>query len=159
MSPDPQFDLGRLIRGVLEKTDEVNPGVIARRLLPRVPGRERDRLLGDLLRDRVRQEIHAGRRGIDFAHPSLPSRRVGRSKWAVMAPFLRKPVCVGTDWKMVGDCTADDLDVVASDYARRAAENAAYEGQFRALAGMLRARGVETVADLPAGAVEALVAA
>ena len=164
------FNLSALIRETLSRSREPDPHVIARRLFARIPQEHRDAALVACLGDRVRIEIGRQRMHANGLVPATDQRsadthisgvgggdRVGRSKWSRLAPALKQRYSVGGEWKMLADCTAEDCELIAEEYARRAAEQAAVEARFRELAKRLRAAGVATVADL--GATDLEVAA
>lgn len=65
---------------------------------------------------------------------------------------LRERISVGHDrseWKFLGDCTADDLEYAARLRHDLARANAARARQLHELADALRESGVETVRELP----------
>lgn len=141
------FDLDALIRASLDRSREADPHVIARRLIARIPDEHLRAALAECLGDRVRHVMHLDR--MRSAAPEVPSPAGrGRSRWEQAAPLLRQRYCVAGEWKLLGDCTADDCDLLADDYARRAAQQAAVEARFRRLAAQLRASGASTVSDL-----------
>lgn len=154
-----EFNLNALIRDTLARSREPDPHVIARRLVARIPQENRDAALADCLGDRVRIEI--GRQRMKTspvpAHPDDGAQvelgrggaKTGRSKWTRLGPALRQRYSVGDGWKMLRDCTAEDCDLIAKDYARRSEEQAALQGRFMFLAEVLRSTGpTATVADL-----------
>ncbi len=69
--------------------------------------------------------------------------RVGVSRWQ-----RYQRVTVDGEWKLLADCTADDLDVIATDRESGAERLLAVAERFRTLAARMRAAGAATVADL-----------
>jgi hypothetical protein len=146
------FNINAEVRSALERWKEADPHVIAKRLVARVPEEDLRAVLADVLGDRVRIVIGQKRMrtsglGERLAPPSAGLQR-GASRWQVWSGDLTQRYCVDGVWKLLGECSADDCDSLAVDYARRAAEQSALEDKFRRLSARLRASGAATVADL-----------
>lgn len=146
------FDLNGLIRDALASWKEPDPHVIARRLLARIPDEHVRDALAACLHDRVRLEVTRQRMSEPPREAGTAGqiRSKGKSRWQNFAPILMRRYCIAGEWKLLGECTAADCDLAADDYAKRAAEQAAIEARFRALAEQIRREGVERVADLAA---------
>lgn len=146
-----EFDLGRFVRDAISRSRTADPYVLARRIAPRIPAGDRDRVFGDLLAQYVRIEF--GRMRMRTPPPSSEpgaassgaAGSVGRSRWS---RWLQQPEFVDGAWKHIGECTADDLDWLAADHERKAAQLSASADRFRGLAERVRAAGVATLADL-----------
>lgn len=134
------FDLGQLIRDTLTRSREPDPHVIARRLIPRIPDEEVRAIMVECLHDLVRQEIRRARQAL--SEPTGGSASPSPSRWE---RYRYKP---GGEWKLLADCTAEDCDLLADEYAERKEREAALERRFRNLAALLRAHNAATVGDL-----------
>ena len=144
-----EFDLNALVRDALAEWHEPDPSVVARRLLLTIPAERHAEALEVCLRDRVR--IVIGQQRMHVRESQRGNSRAGRSRWERHGPVfdaLSQPYSVNGEWKPFGELTADDCDVLAADYARRAAEQAAMDDRFRKLARLLRSRDCARVADL-----------
>lgn len=137
------FSLDDLIRDALNRWKEPDPHVIARRLLAKVPMEERDRIVLHGLAERVSLRLRMERSSGSFGEAAAPAP-AGQSRWARFG----NRVHVDGEWKMLGDCTAEDVDWLADARAVESAKLAAVADQFRELAARMRAAGVATVADL-----------
>jgi len=62
--------------------------------------------------------------------------------------IFRSKICTGTGWKLVGDCTADDLDFCAVARRKDAALVVAQAEFYEDLALRMRKAGVETAREL-----------
>lgn len=139
------FDLNGLIRETLDQSSEADPRVIAHRLVARIPQDVRDAALASCLGDRVRIEI--GRRRM---HATVVSAEVapGTSWRERAADMLKQRVNVAGEWKLLGDCSAEDFDSLADEAERRAAEQSATAAKYRRYALLLRKASCPTLSDL-----------
>lgn len=138
------FDLSTLVKEAVEKSDEPDPHVIARRLLLQIPEEHLREALGETLPAYVRiRGVQPARSGETAGEPGRPggSPKPGNNRWG------RARWSVNGEWKFERDLTADDCDAIAEDYAQRAAQNAAMEAKFRARAEQLRASGKHTLGE------------
>lgn len=150
------FDLRALIREVCDTSAMTDPATIAKEVRRRIGRNQQGDALDQAL-PLVVQHVISRRQPIavpeqrSVAPTSNRSRKVMsiRENWRRM---LRDRIAVGpdtSDWKFLGDCTADDLAyaaVIREEHARR---NAARARQLRDLAGQLAEHGVTTVSELP----------
>lgn len=135
-----EFNLDVLIRDALDRWKEPDPHVIARRLLAKVPMEERDAIVLHGLAERVSLAVRVQRSSGSVAE----APRAGRS-WRQR--YVER-VSVAGEWKMLGDCTAEDVDWLAESRAVESVKLAAVAERFRSLAARMRAAGAATVADL-----------
>ena len=145
--------LTALIREVAAGHPDLPPDKIAQLVADQTPPADvRDfyiLALGSLVMDCIRMDRNATMNSKRSRSPKLEQRR---SWWARM---LRERVHVGAStWKPLGDCGADDLDFCINE---RREQVGALQGQiakFWVIRDALAAHGVDTVAELPEGAVE-----
>lgn len=149
------FDLRALVREVCDTSTMTDPATLAKEVGRRI-GRNEQRAALDQALPLVVQHVISRRQPIAMpeqrsaATPNR-SRKVAsiRETWRRM---LRDRIAVGpdtSDWKFLGDCTAEDLAYAAAireDHARR---NAARAQQLRDLADLLAEHGASTVSELP----------
>lgn len=147
---DGSFDLRAAIRRQLEDGENADPAAIANEVMQLVPN--------DAVRDlalmgvhyAVRQEITRSRRP-SLETVAVKSVRVGKSRWKrhqIFIDGLGDRLAVAGVWKMVADCTADDLEAYAEEQEARASSLAATARIARDQAEALRSSGCATVADL-----------
>jgi hypothetical protein len=155
------FNLRHLIREVLTSSLMADPRALATEVLGRIPADQVEAALSECLPDVVREEIRCSRNRATNAAPmgerpgSAPSGRSAkvagiREMWQAK---LRERLHVGpspSDWRLLGDCTAEHLDFAAAERREQAARCEARAEEYGALAGALRAAGVKRVRDLPA---------
>jgi hypothetical protein len=161
-------DLRKLIHEMLGRSEEADPHVIAKRLVTRIPQEDLREALASSLADTVRIEI--GRLRMQAFNRPAPtsvhagsseeaSGRVGKSRWERHAEvLLNQRIFVDGDWKILRDCTADDLEKVADGHADRAREAEAVAARFRGFAAKVRAAGVATMGELDKRIIEGLAA-
>lgn len=127
------------------KGPDADPQVITERLMPTLTPEERHALAFVGLRDRVRSAIRAERQ------PTLLVQ-AGSRKWEAVAANAADPLrwrlSVGDEWRLLGECTRDEVMVIAADYRGRALSNAEWAAKYDALAALL-VDGM-TVADIEA---------
>ena len=151
-----KFDLRKLIIEVAEQSDTANPNALAAEVLSTVPREQRMEALSQALPFAVREivvrqrtptnELGSGYRG----RMPQPSRKVTniRNNWQKILHERHKVGPNGT-WKLLGDCTADELDWAAELRDRMALQNALKAEQFRKFAKLLRENQVATLRELP----------
>lgn len=74
------------------------------------------------------------------------------------ADYLSSRYYVGGKWKELAVCTAADCSEIATDYERRAEQNAAWAARFRELAAHMIECGATYVQDLDAAALAGVAA-
>ena len=146
------FILRHLVREVLADTDAADPGEIAGQVMARIPPRMIRVALSQALRLYVRQVISETRTGNNppSASPIQPSLKVAaiRDGWQRR---LRDRVHVGDSaWKMLADCTYDDLLAAAAERRQLADRNNAWARTYDAWARLMTEAGVTTFGELPA---------
>lgn len=152
----PDFNLRATVRDTIASTDEADPGVIAGMVTAKIKAADRDAALTQAMRLFVRQIISETRTGNRPTNILPISQRSGRStKVAAIRDGWQRRLrdrVHGADgaWKMLGDCTYDDLMSAASERQELADRNQAWAREYRAMAEAVADAGVETFRDLPA---------
>lgn len=119
-------------------------------------------MTADEINDVVRQaisetaaDILRHERRASMTTPSFgrsPKQDAIRTQWQRM---LVQRLHIGDGvWKVIGDCTAADLDYAASARYKLATEVTKNANQLQEMAASLRAAGVTTVKELPVGSVD-----
>ncbi len=150
-----EFDLREAVHAVVNDTDLASPREIAAKVAENVPQRHLRAALADALVDYVRDELGRmrGRRGRAGRPGSYsPKRAAIADMWR---HELRDRIHVGdAQWKLLGDCTYDDLAKAAAERREQARRNAARAAFYENLAELVREHGAATVAELPAEALD-----
>lgn len=129
------------IRGVLDKSKEADPAVIAKRAVMKLTDDECREALMLAARTEARIEMSRARMAANAAP-------VTASKWDRHRSDLRLRVSVDGHFKLMADCTAEDFDWLAADRERQATALAQQAENFRRLAAEMRAVGAQTFAAL-----------
>lgn len=142
------FDPLDTARDVLVSTKLTDPDAIADEVLSRTP-RNGLRAAYRLLLRRLALDA------IRFANMSAsePRRTPNRSsKVAAIRnrhiDYFAQRVCANGEWKMLGDCTPEDVLDLAAQRREVAARNAAKAGEYEALHSQMIAAGVARARDL-----------
>lgn len=148
-----EFPFFPLIRKALLASPEQDLRVLSRRVLSMIPVEQQGAVLAQCIYRAMCDENRHIRNTPSLVSAETREARTaaqnpGESRWKRLAPALRVRYSIAGTWKSLADCSAEDCDVLARDYADRAASNAALERKFRALADEMRATGVKTVAQL-----------
>ena len=105
--------------------------------------------LESLVMDCIRRDRNATMNSKQSRSPKVDRRK---SWWARM---LRERVHVGnSEWKALGDCGVDDLEYCISERRDQVGALLGQIAKYEVIRDALVAHGVDTVADLPEGAVE-----
>lgn len=165
MATKTAFSLRQLIREVAESTTLADPAEIASEVAGRVPDEHVREAFTEMLRGYVRQVLTDER-----TFPSLPQPRETEDKTrpkgsrpgnrsrkvagirAAWAKVLTERVHVGpapTDWKLFGDCDADDLDFMAGEREQIAEQNHTKAEHYRKVRKLLVEHSADTVRGLP----------
>lgn len=145
----PAFVLRHLVRDVLDSTSEADPGVLAGLVLATIPRGKTREALAQTLRIYVRQVITESRSVNATVTPISPSVKVAaiRDGWQQR---LGDRVHVGeSHWKLLRDCTYEDLLSAAEERRQLADQNQARARMFDAWARLLTDHNVKTFGDLP----------
>lgn len=146
--------LSGIIRAILDETDLTTPEAVAAEAVRRTPDEHIREFYRQAVRGQARVQMHA--------IPSTPPAVTRSAKFAAIADMhsrqLKARVFVGDQWKMLGQCTYDDVLALADSRQQLAEENAAAAEKFRRVAKELQNAGAETVADLPADVLAAALA-
>lgn len=153
MSTEP-FVLRHCVRDILAGTTEADPGVIAGMVVAHISREDRDAALSHAMRLFVRQVISETRTG--HRPPNVtPIHRTSRSSkvTAIRDGWqrrLRDRVHVGQSaWKLLADCTYDDLLAAAAERQDQSDRTAAWAREYRAMASAVLDADVETFGELP----------
>lgn len=147
------FILRHVVRDVLTDTDLADPGDLADVVLERIPSEHVHDALSQTLRIYVRQVISEVRNSgpaVNVApiRPNLSWKVAGiRDGWQRQ---LDNRVHIGDGWKLLRNCSYDDLLAAAAERRDLADRNMARARQYDAWACLLSDNGAETFGDLPA---------
>jgi len=154
------FSLRALIRRVLLASDAADPDTLAQLVFDAIEDTDRVEALRQALHVAVREIVRQER----MQHPitgalavaATTTKTTAAKSWKVAAiregwqRTLRNRIHAGHgEWKMLADCTRDDLLHAAAERRAMAERNAVTAGCYTALAELLEAHEVKTVADLP----------
>lgn len=145
--------LTALIREVVTENPEAPTRKLARMVAERTSVDDlRDfyaTALEPMVQDRIRQDRNATMNSKQGRSPKVERRK---SWWARM---LRERVHVGeSTWKALGECGFDDLEFCISERREQVGALLGQIAKYEVIRDALVAHGVDTVADLPEGAVE-----
>jgi len=146
------FDLRRSIRAIVEETDLASPEEITEKLAGQIPARDLRAVVTVLLRDYVRVELSRLRMRTGSDSPDATTNRSAKvAAIRAAAPrWLRDRVFVGgSEWKLLGDCTADNLAYLQQERRDNAARSLAAAEFFASLEKLVRRHKVARVSDLP----------
>jgi hypothetical protein len=146
-----ELNLRERIRAILTDTGEADPGIVADKVVAELSSRQLRPALGQTMRALVREVIRDDR-GTAVTH-TQPAPGQGRSRARAVAEawraHLRDRVFVGDTWRLLGDCTAADVQFLVDDRRRKAAELVATADRYDGLRAAMVEYGVERVVDLP----------
>lgn len=156
----PEFNLRTLVREVLDGSALADPGGIADEVYRRTAAKDRAAAYRQALRQFVR--LQANEQRMTAAQPSSSSegaldsgqsaKVAGIRTW--WRSSLRERIHVDGEagWKMLADCTRDDLMYAAKERWEAADRTKAVGDKFSRLAELLDRFDAATVGDLPDGA-------
>lgn len=143
-----EFNLRSVIADVLDSTDLADPAEVAEEAYRRLTVDDYAAALQQVLRQFARLVMMSRRSHMPVAvHPKAPA------SWKVAAiregwrRHLQDRLFTPAGWKLLRDCTRDDLLYIAAERRRIADENLATAERFEKLAGHLV--GTATCASLP----------
>lgn len=148
-----EFDLNKLVTEQIETSGEADPHVIANRLLMQMSAKECREALSQCLGGHVRVVIGRLRMNARAADEVQPT--VGTSKRARAINELDLAVYLGDEWKILGDCTSDDLERLAAQHDVEADKHAALRDRYARYAQLVRESGQPTLRDVFAAARKA----
>ena len=150
---DKDLNLRGRIRAILTDTGEADPGVVADKVVGELTSRELRPALGETMRSLVREVMRQDREVVGASTAEQVTPGQGRSRARAVAEawraHLRDRVFVGDAWRLLGDCSPEDVLFLVDDRRRKAAELAAAAGRYVALHDAMLRAGVARVADLP----------
>lgn len=145
-----RFDPYQVAREILATTDLANPDDIAEAIFTQTPKRDIPGAYRAMLRTVAREEIRLSR-----MHEPAQERVSGPSGSSRVAgirehhfDYYGQRVFACEKWKLLGDCTREDVLDLAAQRRKVAAQNSAVADEFEVLATRMLAAGVATVRDL-----------
>ena len=148
------MNLRDVVREVLDESDATDPRELAVLVDERVSSREVREAFRFLLPIYVREVIRT-ERGTAPLPDDVAEGRNGKRELGAMTrdPWRARTWVPGAGWKLYGDLTAEDLELQAEDYERRAGEMESHAKGCRLLAERMRAAKAERLRDLGADAL------
>lgn len=148
-----ELDLRARIRAILDDTGEADPGVVADKVIGDLSSRELRPALAQTMRALVREVMRAERLTTPQAAENV-SPGQGRSRARAVAEawraHLRDRVFVGDGtWRLLGDCSPQDVLFLVADRRQKAAELAEAAQRYQRLHDAMDRHGAGRVADLP----------
>ena len=144
--------LTALIREVLSEHPDDPAQKVARLVAERTPAGELEQFyafaLEPLVDDVIRQSRNSA---MNSKKRHSPKQEERRSWWSQM---LSQRVSVGSELKRLGDCSVEDLNFCISMRRDQVGALLGQIAKFEAIRDAVLAHGVETVSELPEGAVE-----
>ena len=134
-----------LIRQALGESDSPDPHIVALKVDQMVGSHQVREVMRELLPDAVREVIRQQRSTAPSGNGTNGKRDLGAM---VRDPWRHRVWVPGGGWKFRGDLTADDCDVIAKSYFRRAQEMETHAKQWQLNAQRMRAAGVATLREL-----------
>lgn len=147
------YDLRADVRAVLDSSNLTDPGEIADKVAESIPASALRAALHVTLRSYVRQVMAETRTN---SAPNFRSPAAGRSVkvQAIRDGWQRQldnRVHVGdSEWKLLGDCTYEDLLACAAEREAIAARNQSMARYYRGLAGLVAEHDTAALRDVPA---------
>lgn len=147
------FSLRHVVHDVLTETDLADPSDVANAVLARIPEDLSRVALAQALRGYVRQVI--GQARMTRPEQDTEQKPTGRS-WKRDAlregwrDRLHDRTHVENGWKLLAECTYEDLLAAAAERRDLAERNLASAQQYEKWASLVSEYGVETFGDLPA---------
>ena len=155
MSTDESFSLNVIIREIMDEATHLGPDAVATEVAGRIPAEHRDAVFTAALRTHVRMTMNTQRSTpVGKLSPLPPRSAKGEAirAWAVEQRNgrLTEQLHVGGgEWKLLADCTADNLRFAAADRVAHASQLLAKAEAFEALANVMDQLSAKTVKDLP----------
>jgi hypothetical protein len=149
------FNLMDVIRDIMNTTQHLGPDAIATEVAHRIPEDRKEQIFRDALRTHVHSLMNRARSTATGKLPPLPNRSAKGDAiraWAVEQrnKRLTEQIHVGAgEWKLLADCTADNLRFAAHERITRAHFLIGKADAFDTLANVLDEMGAKTVRELP----------
>ncbi|GAA0200141.1 hypothetical protein [Glutamicibacter creatinolyticus] len=147
MSTD--FQPVKVARQIIATTSLTDPEDIALAVLDRTPDSELRAAYLQVLRGAVRTAIHMENMVASTVTPVVPNRssRVAAIRESHISYYDQRVFASG-EWKMLGECTVDDVLDLAAQRREVAERNSAKAAEFEQLAARMTAAGVAVARDL-----------
>lgn len=139
--------LREVVDAALDVSSRIDPATVAAEVVAALPARALRGALAESLPAYVTAMIIA-RRALSIRESLAGEVANDSPRWRAASDLLRNPFHNGSEWKALGDCTADDLELGADGRRRRAESILAEADRWERLAKEVRNRNVSTVADL-----------
>lgn len=153
------FNARALVRDVLHTSTLADPGDVAEEVFKRIPEEDHAEALRQLLRLFVRQVISEERISHGPAAPVTSTVNSGRSRKvrAIREDWQRRlddRLHGQSEWKLLRDCTYEDLTAAAAERRDLAARNEAWARTYDEWARLLTEHDVKTFGELPAAVLQ-----
>lgn len=135
--------LAEIVTRVARETQAADPTELTEKVIAAVPDEHQAECFREAVQAFVYSRVTRDRRGVPTPGTSKKVAAV-RTAWA---RFLMEPVQINGQWKQVGDCTADEVDILAAQRREVARKNLEHARRFEALAKDMREKNVATVRD------------
>lgn len=154
------YSLPDAVREVLDTTSLADPDDVAAKVAENVPSNKLRTVVRVLLPAYVREHMRAQRASNPVISDAHRTRSARSSKVAAIRAeherCLRDRVFTDAGWKLLGECTYENLVYAANARREDAERNMARAAQYDALAAALQEHGVATVGELPATVVHSV---
>lgn len=147
------FTLSTFVREFIESSAEADPSVLAVQIAAKLTPKQRELALQVTLPDYVRSVVgrsSAASRKPETERKTLTTPQRINLWWA---NFLASRLFNGSEWRLMGESTAEDLRGAAGERYETAARTTHEADQLVKLAALLEESGRDTVADLDEGSV------
>lgn len=150
------FDLRQRVLEVVEASDTADPHALTEEVLSRISTRDAPNALAQCLPGYVRLIVAGlGRENVRRTADSKPRSWKLEGARLLMERTLRRRVMCGDTWKLLAECTKDDVLSIAGARRQQAADLIAHAVWYERLADAMG--DAETVADVPEGTFLELV--
>lgn len=137
------MNITELICKELSKSNEPDPHKIAQKLINKVNNDQMQELLWRGMTELVTEQIRFARS--DNAISNETSYKVGPSRRSIV---IQERVKTKNEWKMLVDCSIDDLESIADGYRNRARQMQEKTQYYELLAEELKDSGYATVGEM-----------
>jgi hypothetical protein len=132
----------------LDKSTIADPHAVADDLIDTLTDEEVFEVLQQVLPHYV-TTIATQQRSRHLSDAAQPTANNASPRWQAATSIYMERIHTSDGWKMLRDCTRDDLEAAANDRYQRAAQLRQSADRYRALADYLDQQGVSKVGDLP----------
>lgn len=151
------FSLEGLIAEVLEESNEASPDHLIYEVIRRIPEDHVWEALENALAPRIRAVIWRQRGQITRSNRSDRWEQVRADHESGALDIMRLRVSVGGSWKLLSDCSAGDVTLMASQYDEEVEKLQATAERYRLLHRKMEEEGATTVGALAPTVVEGIL--